>query len=90
MKKFLDLFKGKSSKPIKKSVETKTTPQAKDNVLAFEKKPKEQVAHNVEDKRVIELLQKKITQKMKENPQMQKKAAQIVSEMLNKKASGKD
>jgi len=84
MKNFLNLFK--KEKPKNKSTPT-VSPKSEANVLQFQKKPAVPVA-SAEDKRVVELLQKKIGDKLKQDPQMQKKAAMILSDMLNKKASG--
>lgn len=84
MKNFLNLFKKEKTKNKSTPI---LSPKSEANVLPFQKKPAAPVA-SAEDKRVVELLQKKIGDKIKQDPQMQKKAAMILSDMLNKKASG--
>lgn len=84
MKNFLNLFK--KEKPKNKTTPV-VSPKSEANVLPFKKKETAPKA-SAEDKRVVELLQKKIGDKIKQDPQMQKKAAMILSDMLNKKASG--
>lgn len=91
MKKFLDLFKGKK-KDTKSSVSKPASDsKQKDNVvLPFSAKKTTSSINNQEEKQVIELLQKKIVERMKQDKAAPKKAAHIISEMINKKASGKD
>jgi hypothetical protein len=55
----------------------------KDDYPSDKEEPKANPEQNLEDKRLIEAYQKKISELLQDDPNMQKKAALIISQLIN-------
>ena len=60
-----------------------TAKKFKDDYPSEKEEPKHNPTQNLEDKRLIEAYLKKISQLLEDDPTMQKKAAQIISQLIN-------
>ena len=60
-----------------------TAKKFKDDYPSEREEHKHNPTQNLEDKRLIEAYLKKISQLLEDDPTMQKKAAQIISQLIN-------
>jgi len=60
-----------------------TAKKFKDDYPLEKEEQKSNLTQNLEDKRLIEAYQKKIAKLLQDDPSMQKKAAQIISQLIN-------